>query len=83
MNVRVKFYCTEVTKMMGGTYNDEGKYQPGVVYNYKFNVVSSGSEENKKFFASTPTGSMQFSSVRDDLFEIGKEYYSDLTPAKE
>jgi hypothetical protein len=67
--------------MIGGKYNEEGKYESGVVYDYKFNVVSSGSDENRKFFASTPTGTMQFSSVRDDLFEIGKEYYSDLTPA--
>lgn len=81
MNVRVKFYCTSVTKMIGGKYNEEGKYESGVVYDYKFNVVSSGSDENRNFFASTPTGTMQFSSVRDDLFEIGKEYYSDLTPA--
>lgn len=81
MDIRVKFTCTEVTRMIGSKYDDNGKYGSGIVYNYKFNVVSSGSEDNKKFFASTPTGNMQFSSVRDDLFEVGKEYYSYLTPA--
>jgi hypothetical protein len=67
--------------MMGGTYDVNGKYVPSVVYSYEFNVVSSGSEENKKFFAATPSGSMSFSALRDDLFEIDKEYYSDLSPA--
>jgi len=81
MSVRVKFYCAEVVKGIGGRYDDEGKYASGVVFSYKFSVVSTGSEENKKFFASTPSGSMSITALRDDLFEIGKEYYSDLTPA--
>jgi hypothetical protein len=81
MDVRVKFYCTQVVKQFGGKYNDEGKYEPGVVYSYEFSVVASGSEENKKFFASTPSGKMSITAFRDDLFEIGKEYYADLSPA--
>ena len=84
MNVRAKFYCTSVTRMMGTANNPEtGKYESCVVFDYKFNAVSSGSDENKKFFASTPSGSMSLSSVRDDLFEVGKEYYLDFSPAEQ
>jgi hypothetical protein len=69
--------------MMGMGYNPEsGKYESCIVHDYKFNAVSSGSEENKSFFASTPSGSLSLSSVRDDLFEVGKEYYLDFSPAE-
>jgi len=81
MNVHAKFYCTSVTKTMGGKYNSEGKYEQGVVYNYKFQAVTSGSEENKSFFASTPSGSIELVAVRDDLFEINQEYYLEFSPA--
>lgn len=81
MSVRVKFYCSEVVKTFGGKYDERGKYTSGVVFSYKFSVVSTGSEENKKFFASTPSGNMSITAFRDDLFEIGKEYFADLSPA--
>ena len=80
--VRAKFTCTSVTKTVGGRYNNEGKYESGVVYSYRFQAVAGGagsSEENKSFFASTPSGTIELSAVRDDLFEIQKEYYLDFT----
>jgi hypothetical protein len=80
---RAKFYCTSIIKMTGMGYSSEtGKYEPRIVDDYKFNAVSTGSEENKSFFASTPSGSLSLSSVRDDLFEVGKEYYLDFSPAE-
>jgi hypothetical protein len=82
MNVRAKFSCTSVTKQMGGKYNPEGKYESGVVYDYKFSAVVGGTDENKSFFASTPSGQISLSAVRDDLFEIGKEYYLDFSLAE-
>ena len=83
MNVRAKFSCTSVTKQMGGKYNPEGKYESGVVYDYKFSAVTGGTtDENKSFFASTPSGQISLSAVRDDLFEIGKEYYLDFSLAE-
>lgn len=80
--VRAKFYCTSVTKTVGGKYNSDGKYEQGVVYNYKFQAVASGTDENKSFFASTPSGTVELTAVRDDLFEIQKEYYLDFTIAE-
>lgn len=80
--IRAKFYCTSVTKSLGGKYNSEGKYEQGVLYSYKFQAVTSGSDENKSFYASTPSGQIELQAVRDDLFEIMKEYYLDFTVAE-
>jgi hypothetical protein len=69
---------------MGGKYNNDGKYESGIVYNYRFQAVTGGpgaDEEDKKFFASTPSGTIELQAVRDDLFEINEEYYLDFTPA--
>ena len=82
INIRVKMKCVEVSKTMGGVYDENGKYVPGLLYSYKFHVVTGDSEENKKFFASTPSGSLSFSALRDDYFEVGKEYYFDSSPAE-
>lgn len=82
--VRAKFYCTSITKQMGGGYNNDGKYVSMVVYNYRFQAVAGGvgtDEENKKFYASTPSGTIELQAVRDDFFEISQEYYLDFTPA--
>lgn len=78
--IRAKFVCTSVTKQIGGKYNANEKYESGVVYNYRFQAVTSGSDENKSFYASTPSGTIELQAVRDDIFEIQKEYYLDFTP---
>ena len=70
--VRTKFICTSVTKYKSGW----GDYP--IHYTFKFNVVSSGSDENKQFFASTPSGSVELVALKADLFEIGQEYYLDF-----
>jgi hypothetical protein len=44
--------------------------------------VSSGSEENKKFFAATPSGIIELSALKEDLFEVGKEYYVTFSPSQ-
>jgi hypothetical protein len=75
MDVRAKFSCSSVTKFKSGW----GDYP--IHYNFKFQVVSSGSEENKKFFAATPSGILELSALKEDLFEVGKEYYLDFSPA--
>ena len=70
--VRAKFKCVSVTTTLDGKR---------FVHSYKFQVVMSGSPENDEFFRYTPAGWLELSSVKDDLFEIGKEYYLDFLPA--
>ena len=51
------------------------------LWSYHFIAVTGKSEENQKFFASTPSGNVEFSAVHADLFEPGKEYYFDISEA--
>lgn len=72
--VRAKFKCLGMEKNLGW---------PGVEYHYsyRFTVVTYGSAENEKFFAATPSGELKLTALRDDLFEVGKEYYLDFSKA--
>jgi hypothetical protein len=49
-------------------------------------AVVGGSPENDRFFAATPSGQIQMNVTRPEtarLFEPGREYYVDFTPADE
>jgi hypothetical protein len=82
MATRCKFQCSGVTKRKTSTFNSETqKYEPGFGYDAEFFAVTGDSEENKKFFASTPSGSLKVSTYRDDVFEAGKSYYLDISEA--
>lgn len=44
--------------------------------------VTSGSSENEEFFKTTPGGNITLNVKNDEVvFEVGKEYYIDFTPA--
>ena len=73
--VRCKFSCNSVVKRL------ENRKEKRFVYTYEFSVVYSGSEENNKYFAYTPSGQLNVGSFKDDLFEPGKEYFIDITLA--
>ena len=68
MTARCKVTCTAVTQDVAG-------------YNYQFNFVTSGSDENEKFFKYTPCGKFEFGCTEERKFEPGKEYYVDISPA--
>lgn len=72
---RCKFQCVSVRKYKGWSGT------PPFVYEYEFQAVTGNSEENKLFFASTPSGSLKIGAVREDIFEPGHEYYLDFTIA--
>ncbi len=74
MTTRCKFKCHSVTKFAGWGGHE-------FLWNYEFTAVQDGSEENKKFFAATPNGSLKVATVTSDSFEVGKDYYLDLSPA--
>jgi hypothetical protein len=51
----------------------------------KMRPVTSGSEENRAFYAATPTGNIDLGTVNRQAaayFEFGKEYYVTLPEAK-
>jgi hypothetical protein len=79
MIVRCKFECVSVNKQKN--WNTGAADKP-FLYAYRMQVVTSGSDENKQFFASTPSGSIEVGAVREDVFEPGKKYYVDFTPAE-
>jgi hypothetical protein len=72
--VRCKFICQGVTK----TWDN---YTKRNLFTAEFYAVQDGSPENKAFFASTPSGSLKVCSILPDIFEPGKEYYIDISPA--
>lgn len=73
MTTSCKFRCTSVTK------SEHWDKQKGFLYSAEFSPVTSGSPENEKFFAATPAGSLKVSTVTQDIFVPGKEYYLDIT----
>ena len=73
---RAKFTCFAVEK---SKHWDSTK---GFVYKAKFSPVTGGSEENQSFFAATPSGSIELSTLSKDLFEPGVDYYVDFTKAE-
>jgi hypothetical protein len=67
-----KFKCIEVTKRQGWSGNE-------FLWAARFSVVMGDSEENKAFFAATPSGTIDISTIREDHFEVGEEYTVDFT----
>ena len=46
--------------------------------------VASGSAENEQFYKYTPSGKLELSTINADAigqFELGKEFYIDISPA--
>lgn len=69
--VRAKFRCHYKEETESG-------------FTIKFSPVSSGSEENDRFYKYTPWGELVLGTVNKDAavqFEVGKEYYLDLNAA--
>ncbi len=75
MTIRCKFECVEVVKRKGWGGHE-------FLYAAKFQAVTGKSSENEAFFAATPSGNLEVSTVKDDLFEVGKQYYLDITLAE-
>lgn len=66
---RCKFRCVSVT--------DHGQAKDA-----EFVPVSSGSDENKKYWQYTPSGSLKLGWVNPNVsFKPGQEYYLDISEA--
>lgn len=70
---RCKFTCTSKRE-----HKHWDRAKPNL-YEYEFTAVTSGSNENSQFFAATPSGSLKVSTVLDGSFEVGADYYLDLS----
>jgi hypothetical protein len=81
--VRCKFHCHSITRSLSSRFNSETqKYETAPLDTAKFGVVSSGSEENKEFFKSTPSGMLEVGCHDPDVFVVGKEYFVEITLAE-
>jgi len=76
MTVRCKFTCRSVTKQVGW---DRNKHP--FLWNAEFVAVTSGSTENEKFWAATPNGKLEVGCIQADAFEVGRDYYLDISLA--
>lgn len=77
--VRAKFKCTKITQSEGGD-----KENP-VLYSAEFAPVfgtAGESEENKQFWKWTPSGKLELNTIKQMPFEVGKQYYLDITEAE-
>ncbi len=74
MTIRCKFTCTQVSKVKGWGGH-------GFLWSAQFQPVTDGnSEENKAFWAATPAGKLEVTSILHDAFEVGQDYYLDIIP---
>lgn len=82
MATRCKFRCVSVTQREGSVWGEDGKgCKLGIVHDASFVAVTGGSEENQKFFASTPSGNLNVATVRENQFQVGKYYYLTIEEA--
>jgi hypothetical protein len=80
MTTRCKVLCTSVKKVDAKSWYTEPKVD--FLYEAFFVAVTGGSSpENKQFFASTPTLTLEVKCINGDRFEQGKEYYLDISLA--
>lgn len=77
MTVRAKFKVQSITT--SARWNG-----PGLMGTVKLQPVTSGSDENKKFYETTPSGEIALGTINEEAlaqFPIGAEIYVDFTPA--
>ena len=80
MNVRAKFQCNSVTLAPSARKDSNNTWVTVLSKTWRFDAVTSGSEENKRFFDSTPGGKVELFCVNPEVeFELGKEYYLDFS----
>lgn len=88
MAVRAKFMVNTITRSMQSTYDPKTqKSSPQEVQSVKlFPVTGGGSAEDKSFWLSTPSGSIELNILNPAAVEVfasvlGRAVYVDFTPA--
>jgi len=83
MNIRAKFAVTRIERGLTTVW-DGHKSVPAETQRIYLAPVTSGSEENDQFYASTPGGSIELATINPEAgnhFKLGAEYYVDFTAA--
>lgn len=78
--VRAKFYCNRISQTSSG-YGPSARPMTEV----SLYPVTTGSDEDKAFWESTPTGSLTMGILNEEAakrFVLGKTYYLDFTPVE-
>ncbi len=78
---RAKFIVQKIERELRTVWT-HGNSQMKEVHTVQMFPVAANSEENAKFFASTPCGEIKIGVIDPGLFELGKEYYVDFTEAE-
>jgi hypothetical protein len=76
--IRAKFVVQSVS------YRQHWQDKSKRIGTVELSPVTSGSDENKAFYAATPGGIIKLETVNDAAIEalpLGKEFYIDFTPA--
>ena len=93
MTVRCKFRCNSALQSESSRSKKvedptaQGGFrwenEPFILHTVTFTPVYSSKpeSENKRFWDATPSGKLEFGTIREMPFEIGKEYYLDISPA--
>lgn len=80
--IRCKFTCIAIrTTLYMGTNPETNRLEQKLLDIAEFTAVTSGSEENKKFFQWTPIARLEIGVHRKGAVEVGKSYYIDVTPS--
>jgi hypothetical protein len=80
--VRAKFKCVKVGEEIGWGVRKDGTTGDLPMKTVRMIPVMDGSEENKRFFAATPSGAIDIGVLNPeaaDAFLLGKFYYVDFT----
>ena len=86
--IRAKVYCRGIEKTAHSYYNSSGERQiSGGWEKVSFSFVNGNdpNSENAKFWEASPGGDFWMNIQNPDAqgwFDLGKEYYIDLTPAE-
>lgn len=68
--IRCKYRCVSIEEFQGWT----------LLYRAKFNPVTGDSKENEPFFAATPSGSLEVTTITRKPWRVGQEVYLAITP---
>jgi hypothetical protein len=86
MTVRAKFQVGKITNVqLTHHYKPDGSFvnEPIEAKTIDLHVVDATDPANRSFFASTPTGSLQLTTINPkaaEQFQYGKQFYVDFIP---